>query len=68
MPILPPFRKSNLDEERAATRRDFVLQIEQLFELDIETVRPERAFGRSIDQLDRDASRLLPRRRLPLRM
>ena len=56
---MPPFRKSNLDGKTRRDRaRDFVLQVEQLFELDIETVRPERAFGRSIDQLDRDAQPL----------
>ena len=58
--FLPPLRKVDLDREaRGDGAGDLVLQIEQFFEFEIETVGPEHAFGRRVDQLDGDAKALV---------
>jgi len=38
---------------------DLVLQVEQVFDFDVEAIGPEHAFGRGFDQLDRDAQALV---------
>ena len=57
--IPTPLRNVDLGRETARDGAgDLVLQVEQIFDFEAETVRPEHALGCRVDQLDRDAKAL----------